>query len=342
MKNEKSTPILKNYDYNLQKAEDELTRIYGKRYTTYRNNYQAACRFEFEPEFPLYLMIEQTYSCNLKCPSCIHGFPEDKKKFNSDTKVMPRDLFEQIIIEGEKNNCPSIAFHVNDEPLIVPDLPDRIAYAKEHGFMDLFIVTNGTLLNPKLTKDLIDAGLTRILFSIDAATSPTYEKVRPGLKGGFEQICKNLNFLVETKKSRNLILPATRASFVESEINRHETEEFIKKFSKLVDYIDIQGFSSYYDRNLDLIPKDAKKAEYKCSAPWRELIIRANGDVLPCCTFYGYEIVVGNVYETSLKDIYQGKLVKQLRKEFKEGVYTLPVCQACTDSFYVVKETSKS
>ena len=100
MKNEKSSPILKNYDYNLQKAEDELTRIYGKRYTTYRNNYQAACRFEFEPEFPLYLMLEQTYSCNLKCPSCIHGFPDDKKKFDSSTKVMPRDLFEQIIKEG--------------------------------------------------------------------------------------------------------------------------------------------------------------------------------------------------------------------------------------------------
>ena len=49
-------------------------------------------------------MLEQTYSCNLKCPSCIHGFPEDKKKFNSDTKVMPRDLFEQIINLDEKNS----------------------------------------------------------------------------------------------------------------------------------------------------------------------------------------------------------------------------------------------
>jgi radical SAM protein with 4Fe4S-binding SPASM domain len=337
VKNESKSPIVKKYDNNLQKIEDELSRVYGERYTTYRKNYQAASELEFEPEFPLYVMLEQTYSCNLKCPSCIHGFSDDKKKFNPDTKIMPRDLFEQIILEGETNNCPSIAFHVNDEPLIVPDLPDRIAYAKSHGFMDLLVTTNGTLLNPKLIRNLIDSGLTRILFSIDAATSATYDKVRPGLKEGFDRVWENLNTLVEMKKSRNLILPAIRASFVESEINRHEREAFIQKFSGLVDYIDIQAFSSYYDRNLDLIPKGAEKVSgYKCSAPWNELIIRTNGDVLPCCSFYGYEIVVGNIYKTSLKDIFLGKYVKQLRKDFKEGIYKLPSCQACADSFYVL------
>lgn len=332
-----SDSIVKRYDSNLLRVEQELENRYGDRYTTYRKNYTAACEFQYEPSFPLYIMLEQTYSCNLKCPSCIHGFPEDKKVFNPSVKIMPRELFERVVLEGEENDCPSLAFHVNDEPLIVPDLPDRIAFAKKHKFMDLLVTTNGTLLTPKLAKELIDGGVTRILFSIDAATSETYDVVRPGLKGGFEKVWKNINELIEIKEKYNLVLPAVRASFVESRNNQHEAEMFVEKFSELADYVEIQAFSSYYDRNKDLIPDNARKIDkYLCSSPWRELIVRADGSVLPCCSFYGYEIGVGNVYETSLKEIFQGEFVQKLRQEFKEGEYRLSACQTCADSFYVL------
>ena len=332
-----SLSIVKKYDESLDKVDTELTRIYGERYQTYRKQYRAACEFKYEPDFPLYLMVEQTYSCNLKCPSCIHGFPDEKIKFDLSDKVMSRELFEKIVLEGEENKCPSIAFMVNDEPLIVPDLPDRVRYAKEHNFMDLLMTTNGTLLTPKNSIELIEAGITRILFSVDAATEATYEKVRPGLKGGFKRLWDNLNALVEIKKSRNLVLPAIRASFVESSLNSHEVDAFIDKFSGLVDYIEIQTFSSYYDTNKDLIPKKATKIEdYHCNSPWRHLIIRADGEVLPCCAFYGYEIPVGNIYESSLKDIFQGENHRQLRKDFKEGIYKLAACKECAKSFYKV------
>jgi radical SAM protein with 4Fe4S-binding SPASM domain len=326
--------LLKSPKKSLEMAEKTLLNLYGERYRTYRENYKLAGEYKYEPEFPLYLMLEQSYSCNLKCPSCIHGFSEEKKKFNPDVKIMPRSLFNQIIEEGGKNNCPSISFCVNDEPLIIPDLPERIAYAKKHKFMDLFITTNGTFLTLDLVKELISAGLTRILVSIDAATPETYSKVRPG-KGDFDRTVKNLEALVDYKKTMNLALPVIRASFVNSQLNAHERSLFIEKFSPLVDHLEVQGFSVYYDHNTEMIPRNSFPVnDFACNEPWRKLIIRANGEVLPCCTFYGYEIVVGNILQTTLKEIYNGKQLRDIRREFKESTYSSEPCQTCSKSFY--------
>ena len=58
--------LLNTYDNNLEATERTLLSLYGERYRTYRENYKLAGEYKYEPEFPLYLMLEQSYSCNLK------------------------------------------------------------------------------------------------------------------------------------------------------------------------------------------------------------------------------------------------------------------------------------
>ena len=70
---------------NMEKAEQELEELYGKRYALYRKQYQQASKLEYIPEFPLYMMLEQTYRCNLRCVSCVHGYPNFRKKFSCIT-----------------------------------------------------------------------------------------------------------------------------------------------------------------------------------------------------------------------------------------------------------------
>lgn len=336
MKSQKlsSSPHLNTLKINVDAGEQFLSEKYGDRFIKYRQQFQAAGNYEYEPEFPLYLMVEQTYGCNLTCPSCIHGFPSEKKKYNASVKVMPFSTFEKVVLEGEKHNCPSIGFQGNDEPLLVPDLPKRVAFAKDHNFMDLLMTTNGNLLTPKLAKELVDAGATRILFSIDAATSETYDKVRPG--GDFNRVLDNLNALVEYKASTGIPLPIIRASFVNSKLNEHERELFVEKFSEIVDYVEIQAFTSYYDTNKDMIPVNSEwMSDFNCLGPCRELIIRASGEVLPCCSFYGYEMPVGNIHQTSLGEIFQNEEVRTLRREFKDKIFNSGPCNACSKSFHV-------
>jgi radical SAM protein with 4Fe4S-binding SPASM domain len=296
-----------------------------------------AGELKYEPEFPLYIMLEQTYRCNMRCVSCIHGYPHLRKKFSLDVSCMPWELFERIVLEGEKNNCPSISTHNNDEPLLVKDLEKRIAFARQHGFMDVIMTTNGIAFTEERIKGIIDAGVTRILFSIDALTEETYNKVRP--KGNYRRVIKALEKAREYRASRGSHLPILRASFVVNRLNQHELKQFIEEFSSLVDYIDVQPFCTYYDANLELIPDGARlipESEYRCNGPWRCVVVRGNGDVLPCPNFYGVEMVMGNMYQNSIKEIFNSPAMKQLRREFKEGIFRSPACQACSRSVYEI------
>lgn len=316
-----------------EQAEQGLAQVYGSRYTEYRQRYEAACRFEYEPPFPLYLMLEQTYHCNLRCPMCIQGLPAQREVFEPSTSRMAWELFEQVVLEGERHGCPSIAMHVNDEPLLVKDLPERITFAKAHGFMEVYMTTNGVLFTEEKVRQVIEAGVTHLLFSIDAATEETYRKVRVG--GDYGKVLEAIEAVRRFRESRGSALPIVRASFVQNRFNQHETAAFMEKFGALADYVEIQGFSSYYEHTDHMIPHGVRPVEdFTCSAPWRELIVRADGQVLPCCTFYGYEVVLGNIRDSSLFELFNSPRMKQLRADFARGIYRDPACARCAKSFY--------
>lgn len=317
----------------LEKAEQELVEKYGERYKEYRRQWCLAEEFKYESLFPLYIMMEQTYRCNMYCRPCIHGYPYLRKKFSFDVSCMPWQLYERVILEGEENSCPSISTHNNDEPLLVKDLEKRISFAREHGFMDIIMTTNGIGFTKERIKTVIDAGVTRILFSIDALTEETYNKVRVG--GNFKRVIWALNKVIDYRNSRSSNLPILRVSFVVNRHNQHELGQFIREYSLIVDYIDIQPYCTWKNVNSDLISDDSKQiTDFRCNGPWRILVVRGNGDVLPCPNFYGVEVVVGNVYKESLKAIFNSSIMRQMRKDFKQGIYRHPVCFECSKSLY--------
>jgi hypothetical protein len=54
-----------------------------------------------------------------------------------------------------------------------------------------------------------------------------------------------------------------------------------------------------------------------------------NGDVTFCCDDYNGELVVGNVKEKSLLEIYEGKEFKKIRYEMERGILSRKRCQNC-------------
>lgn len=249
---------------------------------------------------------------------------------------MSLDIFKKIIDEASAHQCPSISLMVNDEPLLVKDLDRRVAYAAEKGIMDIIMTTNGYLLNPEKIDRLIRAGVTRILFSIDAATEETYKKTRPG-KGDFNRVLENIKAVRDYKLQHDLTIPFTRASCVVSGLNEHETELFLRTFGDLVDSVEFQPFGKYYDRNVDLIPRSGERSfvsDFSCSEPWQKLIVRPNGDVLPCCSFYGYELVLGNMTTDSLYNIYNNEMANRIKDDVKNKDYSFDACRNCSKSYY--------
>ena len=79
--------------------------------------------------------------------------------------------------------------HGVGEPMLVKNLPRMVRYLKDRGTYVLFN-TNGTVLNEKNGRALIDAGLDELRVSLDASTAKSYRAIRG--KDYFARILRNV------------------------------------------------------------------------------------------------------------------------------------------------------
>lgn len=306
----------------------------GQKYFDYREKWKKASKKELLTDFPLYIQIEHTGKCNLRCRSCIHGNPDLKANYSRGFKPLDINLYKKVLAEARKFNCPSISFHNNDEPLLLPDLEERIALAKAAGFFDIILVTNANLLTKERADKLLKSGITKLNFSVDGWNEETYSKVRIG--GNFKKVLENIEYFLTQKKKLNLKLPITRVTSVLSSLTFDDKENFKKFWEKKVDLVEFQNFQAI-EQTRELIPAGSKIDEnFICSGPWQQIVIRANGDVLPCCSFYGMDLAVGNIKEENIYDIWNGEKMKKIREKLAKNDFGFsPACSACSRTVYV-------
>ncbi len=149
---------------------------------------------------PVCLYLETTNRCNLLCTTCPRTYEQLEPEAD-----MPWELFTSLI--EQYPNIARVVLHGIGEPMLVKDIAQRVKYLKDRGIYVLFN-TNGTLLNEKNGRALIDAGLDELRVSLDAAESDVYQMVRG--KDFFDKIVENVgNF---TKMQRELNAPKPRVS----------------------------------------------------------------------------------------------------------------------------------
>jgi MoaA/NifB/PqqE/SkfB family radical SAM enzyme len=131
---------------------------------------------------PVCLYLETTNRCNLLCTTCPRTYEELEPPAD-----MSWELFTRIV-----DQLPSIeraVMHGVGEPMMVKHLAKMVRYLKDRGTYVLFN-TNGTLLNERNGRALIDAGLDELRVSLDASNAKSYKAVRG--KDFFARILKNV------------------------------------------------------------------------------------------------------------------------------------------------------
>jgi MoaA/NifB/PqqE/SkfB family radical SAM enzyme len=131
---------------------------------------------------PVCLYLETTNRCNLLCTTCPRTYAELEPPAD-----MSWELFKQIV--DQLPNIERAVLHGVGEPMLVKHLPRMVRYLKDRGTYVLFN-TNGTVLNDRNGRALIDAGLDELRVSLDASTAKSYRVVRG--KDYFARILKNV------------------------------------------------------------------------------------------------------------------------------------------------------
>jgi MoaA/NifB/PqqE/SkfB family radical SAM enzyme len=303
--------------------EDNCEDSFGPEYLAYRKEWSERPKGFDAGRFPLHVDIESTNSCNLRCVMCPRNFVQEEIEKNLGN--MEWDLYRKIIDECAENGLPSIKLNYRGEPLLHPDIVKMVKYAKDKGITEVQFNTNGMLLDEKKSRELITAGLDRIIFSFDGATKNTYENIRSG--ASFERVVSNIRRFIKTRDSMSSKRPCVRVQMVKMKQNEKEVDGFIKLWTPVANRVAISTKREVRDK-----AKDA--GHFPCPQLWQRIMICWDGEIRVCCGDWNGGITkmfgMGNIKDTTIKDIWNSEKYQKLRLAHKSENYGgIPVCSKC-------------
>lgn len=278
---------------------------------------------------PIKLWIELTNHCNLKCRLCPNReIPFSKKGY------MGWDLFKKIIDDAEGKVRELNLFH-RGESLLHPKLFDMVEYAGSKGFITR-IHTNATLLKTSVIEKILDSKLSYISFSFDGYEKSTYEKNR--INSSYEEALNGIIKFLNIKEEKSKSQPYTVLQIMESDNQfskkdfKIQRKNFAKKFKSLpLDRIVIRTPHNWGGLvELGKESRHTKKISVTCTFPWYALVILYDGVVVPCPQDFNAKLVVGDIREQNLEDIFNGKDLRELRLRFRNhDIESLSPCISC-------------
>jgi len=144
-----------------------------------------------------WLQIDPAFNCNLRCPDCAFTQMREENYFIRPRTAISLETFRSIIDQAAPT-LQHIRYHMLGEPFLNKQAGEMLRYAREKiPSVFISIETNGTLVGPDMQKQLVDARVDYVKFSIDGASRETYGEYRRG--GDFEQVFRNMKELVETR-----------------------------------------------------------------------------------------------------------------------------------------------
>jgi radical SAM protein with 4Fe4S-binding SPASM domain len=314
-----------------------LGEILGEPFRDYRARWEAARARTLIPPFPLHVDYEILPGCNYRCPMCPMsggqgGGPGGGVGQGQGLGV---PLVKRLISDGASRGQAAMGFGGLWEPLLLDAIPELVAHGRDQGLVEALLPTNGSLLTRGLSAGLMEAGLTRLMVSLDAATPATYRLMRPG--GSLREVEGNLRDFLALRESRKKRLPLLRVSFVVTSLNEGELPAFVSRWEGLADFISIQRYGHYRGSGAPEALFPAKPHGETpgglCAQPFKRLLVRHQGDVLPCCDLSAVGMPLGNVFGHSLSELWEGEAMRGLRNSL-EGKGTLPgVCRECQGKY---------
>lgn len=176
--------------------------------------------------FPEVIQFEVTSECNLRCIMCPitteHRVRSETERLITLEQVRNLDELWRHATEVELTGFGEIFTH----PQILPIL----RHLRSRG-LSLYGSTNGILLSPLISKALVEENLLDVLcFSIDAASGPTYRRIRRG--GRWDTLNDNLAALYWAKTEAGANHPIIFFSFAAMRRNIAELPDFVRLAGK--------------------------------------------------------------------------------------------------------------
>ena len=289
-------------------------------------------------ETPYVVQIFPIYACNLKCNYCIFQLKKTGRGFISDKVSMGIDLYKKCIEDMTKfpQKIKVLRFVGIGEPLLNKNITEMVEYAASKRIANTIeIITNASLLTPRMSDSLIKAGLTRLVVSMQGTSAEKYQEVC-GTKVDFDELLKNLLYFYSNKTSTHVYVKIVNSA-IEGE---EDQQRFYDLFGNLCDSMAIEHtvpIHSGINYEKILSGNDAQFTQFGlpvsevkiCPQPFFTMQINPDGKVVPCYSFE-YPKIVGNCNMQTPTDIWQSEQFQNFRRTMFEGIKNASdVCANC-------------
>lgn len=282
--------------------------------------------------------------CNFKCKYCLHSVSnEELKKKGFKKETMSFEIYKKVIddIKQYENKLKAFIFAGYGEPLLHKDICKMVKYAKDSDISNrVEIVTNASLLTKEMSDGLISAGVDRLKISIQGTSSQKYKDISD-YNLNYDDFLANLKYFYDNKKHTEVYIKIIDIALDDAA----DGEKFKAMFAPVADYVDIEYAipfvkeldDSVYNKNFDKCKQGNLTKSKICSIPFYMQSISPNGDVLPCCST-DIPIVIGNIKNSSLKEIWEGQVQKNFLKIMLKDKNMNKICKTCTIPEYGLQE----
>jgi radical SAM protein with 4Fe4S-binding SPASM domain len=223
------------------------------------------------------------------------------------------------------------------EPLINKNIVDMVNYAVDTDISEqIRIYTNGALLNPEMSRNLTGA-LNRgkksiIQFSIEHVNDDGYFEIAKS-RVSYDGLLTNIAYFYLNCDHEKIDVIC---KLINDCVTAGEAQKFLSDFGKIgnsvhVELLEQKSEKQIYQHKQKVITYDGHKTTVKkvCTAPFYILAVRSNLDVIGCSEDIFRLNCIGNLKDSSLRELWNSEQLFKCRKLHLSGK-TNDICSYCT------------
>lgn len=282
---------------------------------------------------PYVIYIDPCGACNLNCTFCPCNTSQECKKERHEK--MDFDLFCKIVDDMKKfpEKVRVVYLFCFGEPLLNPRIFDMISYLKKSDVCDVIrMYTNGLLLTPEVSDQLVDSGLDLLRVSLNGLTQEHYKEFCQ-VNMDYQKFLEHLHYFYQVSRGKVEFVIKVSNLFLETKENKQLLHDL---FYDQCDYLFVEDIYDTWSEFDGVTTKEENRMDCGrvekeiCSSPMTTMVIHSNGAVSPCCADWKFSVVYGNVGDTALEELWYSEDLKKLMVSLlKRETKRYSFCDAC-------------
>ncbi|MFC1705803.1 radical SAM/SPASM domain-containing protein [Planctomycetota bacterium] len=290
--------------------------------------------------WPLYMQVEITNYCTLRCPVCPTGIGALRRKRGA----LDPELFARLI--DEVGDYPLVMSLFSwGEPLLHPDLPRVLEIARRCRAVTL-LSTNGQNLDDEGVQDaLLRHPPDYLIVAIDGLTDQTNQVFRIGAR--LDPALRGVSGLANAKRARGQEHPILHMRFLVMKQNQHEVPQ-------LTGFARQHGFDMLSTRTLSIIDASeeahrrlipdlaqyrayaycggerVRRDDFICERAYVSATMLVDGSLVPCDQDFNGQLPYGAFpQDGTFRDIWFSDRARSIRQRIEREPDGITFCRKC-------------